>query len=231
MDISTPTLSRRRSNESIEPGSEMLMHVFHELLTSEQSYVGYLRTLYEVFARPLLELSFETLGKKIEICIFDEQINSKPVVVEIPKTQLDRHLVEFLGQVETIYHVNQAFCEDLQERFFSDSEEMVFSDLFKKFSGLFRLYAKYAQNFNVAATEFSTNSKTFQDYVLGCQAHPAFSGQSVSSLLIMPIQRLPRYALFLKEIRKSTQGIHKIEVEKASEEITKVIADINKTVL
>ena len=227
------SLAARRSSplEGSRSERDKMSMILEELLTSERSYVGHIRNLYEVFARPLLELSFENLkAKKIEVCIYDESVNSKAVIVDIPRAQLSGQALEFLSQIETIYHVNQVFYEDLEDRFFSEAEEGQFSDLFKRFSGLFRLYGKYAQNYNHASNIFSANSKIFQNYVKGCESHPAFNRQTLASLLIMPIQRLPRYELFLKEIKKKADPATKEVVDRALEEIVQVTSEINTNI-
>jgi len=39
-------------------------------------------------------------------------------------------------------------------------------------------------------------------------ASPRLKGQSISSILIMPVQRVPRYKLLLKELLKETKSTH-----------------------
>lgn len=61
-------------------------------------------------------------------------------------------------------------------------------------------------------------------------ASPRLKGQSISSILIMPVQRVPRYKLLLRELSKETKSNHPAYpiLEKANELINTVAIQINE---
>lgn len=205
--LSTRSSGSSRNLDNCLPESRSGMILF-ELLETETTYVTHLSVLYEVFARPLLELSVSGIVdiKKVTLCIADEVEEElkepmRKTNVEIPLSILTPPATKFLTQIETIYTVNSAFCEDLQDRLSSAEQDHSVSDLFVNFSSLFKLYGDYAKNHAIAADLFRT-SGPFKSYVTACQSHPRMGHHTLSSLFIMPIQRLPRYELLLKELLK-----------------------------
>ncbi|KAJ6236823.1 faciogenital dysplasia protein [Anaeramoeba flamelloides] len=60
---------------------------------------------------------------------------------------------------------------------------------------------------------------------------PKCKGQALQSLLIMPIQRLPRYVLLLGELTKKTLPTHPdyVSLKKAFDEIKLVTGEVNET--
>ena len=81
-------------------------------------------------------------------------------------------------------------------------------DQFVKFCPYFRMYQNYCNNYDNAMVLLQKyNNK--QSFAVYCEeAKLRCSNKTLQSLLIIPIQRLPRYKLCLSEIVKNTENNH-----------------------
>jgi len=82
-----------------------------------------------------------------------------------------------------------------------------FGDVFNSLLSQFEVYIGFAGNYCKivkAIDELNRRSTSFKAMCLEFQNK--YNGLSLLSLLIMPIQRIPRYILLLKEIQKKTAG-------------------------
>jgi len=80
--------------------------------------------------------------------------------------------------------------------------------VFTQFAPLFQLYTQYGQKHEGAVAQLWSGK--YKDFILGLESalrdDPLF--QSFHSLLILPIQRVPRYELLLKELENKTEKNH-----------------------
>eukprot|EP01084_Bolivina_argentea_P149173 260648_1 len=106
------------------------------------------------------------------------------------------------NDMKTIYKLNHTFLEDLQ------SDGVRIGDIFVKFCPYFRMYQNYCNSFD-QATQILTQSMTNDAFCsLLSEISQANDQKTLQSLLITPIQRLPRYKLSLSEIIKNTENDH-----------------------
>jgi hypothetical protein len=79
------------------------------------------------------------------------------------------------------------------------------------------LYRKYLANYNTAnrTLKLLGEDKKFQAWLLDTEAKNAeqLSGTSLSSLLIQPVQRIPRYRMLLEELLKQYSKVATAEQE------------------
>ena len=71
-------------------------------------------------------------------------------------------------------------------------------------------YSEYASNHSAAMqvlSRLSDNSK-FTSFLAKASQNPLCRGHTLESLLILPIQRIPRYRLLLQELLKHTPPSH-----------------------
>jgi hypothetical protein len=86
-------------------------------------------------------------------------------------------------------------------------------DLFLQFGAFFKMYSQYAIG-HTHATELLTTLANdpkhgvFHKWLKEQQADTTCKGHSIHSLLIQPIQRIPRYQLLMKELLKYTPEGH-----------------------
>jgi len=98
-----------------------------------------------------------------------------------------------------------------------------------------KLYSVYANNFNSASKlleELQNRSEDFKRLLKFQEAREEMEGLKLNSLLLTPIQRVPRYRLLLENLLKLTDaedGNH-TKLKVAYEEIANVTAHINECV-
>jgi len=84
-------------------------------------------------------------------------------------------------------------------------------DVFLDMSEYLKMYTPYVDNFNRAmqtSIALETSNKAFRAFLKEAQAKPECRGLNLHSLLIMPVQRVLRYSLLLKELLAQTTPEH-----------------------
>jgi hypothetical protein len=86
-------------------------------------------------------------------------------------------------------------------------------DLFLEFGAFFKMYSQYAIGHHQATELLTTLTSDhkyakFQSWLAEQQSDSTCRGHSIHSLLIQPIQRIPRYQLLMKELLKYTPEGH-----------------------
>jgi len=113
------------------------------------------------------------------------------------------------NDLQTIWKFNDTFLRDLQTAYMGfDNDKTRIGDLFVKFCPYFKMYQNYCNNYDQAMVLLAKYSAkkafaaAYDEIMERCQ------GKTLQSLLILPIQRLPRYKLCLTEIIKYTEPYH-----------------------
>jgi hypothetical protein len=176
--------------------------VVHEIVETESSYVDSLVALREVFYRPL-------------------QVQKSPLL-------RDGLVAMFFSNVLQILALNQKLEEDLKKRLSSwggdgsrPSREEKIGSIFLKYAPLFQLYCEYANAFNDASQRIAAHTKRsnkLRDFLAKAALRDSrCKHRSLDAFLIMPIQRVPRYALLLQDLGKALPEHHnsRAEVEEA----------------
>ncbi|XP_012264904.2 putative protein tag-52 isoform X1 [Athalia rosae] len=134
------------------------------------------------------------------------------------------------GNIETIYNVNGELLKELKQ----DPENV--AKAFYKLAPFFKLYSVYAYDYKQALMLLQGTQKSDQEmreFIMRQETRPEV-GRKLSSLLIAPIQRIPRYRLLLKEVLQHTSPkdvdyrilqASLTEVEKAAVHINALVAE------
>lgn len=150
-----------------------------ELIQTETKFVSYIDKTLEDFFKPLQKLSAE-----------DGDLN-------ISNADLD----VIFSNVAAISILNKKFLETLC---LADHDKI--GQLFLEYGHFFKMYGMYAGQHSVAVNRLrrlrQDNSKVEQTFATLEQQ----SGDSLESLLIMPVQRIPRYEMLLRELVKYTDN-------------------------
>lgn len=113
-------------------------------------------------------------------------------------------------------------------------ESSFVGDLFVKFADFFKMYNIYVMNHEAATKllEQLMKRSRFVVFDAKCMSNPTSDGTALSSYLIMPIQRVPRYSLLLRELQKWTTDDHgdAANIRTAVTKIVKVATFINDAV-
>eukprot|EP00007_Cunea_sp_BSH-02190019_P001933 CAMPEP_0174240512 /NCGR_PEP_ID=MMETSP0417-20130205/19112_1 /TAXON_ID=242541 /ORGANISM="Mayorella sp, Strain BSH-02190019" /LENGTH=805 /DNA_ID=CAMNT_0015319609 /DNA_START=29 /DNA_END=2443 /DNA_ORIENTATION=+ len=97
-------------------------------------------------------------------------------------------------------------------------------DVFLAMTAYLKLYTQYVQNFNTASTtlqDLKLQSPGLCKLLVECGKSKRAKNKDISSFLIMPVQRIPRYALLLDNLLKYTPEDHP-DYKDLSEAVTKV---------
>ncbi|KAL6078137.1 H/ACA ribonucleoprotein complex subunit CBF5 [Balamuthia mandrillaris] len=182
--------------------------IANEILTTERTYVAQLTRLLTEYISPLRRLSEMTGGKSIKM----EELN------------------KIFSNVELILNVNKELLAGLEERIGNNwNETAVFGDVFLDMAPFLKLYSQYSKDHEDA-------NKT----LIACQEkYPEFKqflerkmGQDISAFLILPIQRIPRYLLLLKDLIRRTDPSHSDydKLQAAYEKVKEVADFINENI-
>ena len=191
-----------------------------EVLETERSYVNSLRMLISLYVRPLRQAEAHS-GQG----------------GAVPRLEA-ADLALIFGNIEQVLDVNEGFLKDLEEkiRHWSDlmdvSPHKAIAACFQRYAPFFRLYSAYAVNFMAAQRRIKelmsgsdARAKELRDFLLACDMA---SKTSLSALLIMPIQRIPRYELLLRELVKREPG--DALLQQLFEDIQSVATHVNDSI-
>ena len=141
------------------------------------------------------------------------------------------------GGVELLYNFHMIFLDDLNK---SDGRV---ARVILKLCDYLKMYTNYLQNYTQAITTFDAQrkNKLFQSFLTEARKKTVPSPASPSappaavldlmSYLIMPVQRVPRYELLLRELMRYTPGVHEERevLEKALTKIQSIAQHINES--
>uniref|UniRef100_A0A1B6DCI2 DH domain-containing protein n=1 Tax=Clastoptera arizonana TaxID=38151 RepID=A0A1B6DCI2_9HEMI len=209
-------LLNQRNILSCKTKSKVIEDLDNHISNNEEKRNLYLRSkiIDEIITS---ELSYLNQLEKI-IQYFKEPLQND--LLYLPKI-----LKNLFGNLEPIYKVNVEFSNQLQAN--RDNIAVAFLNL----APFFKLYSSYAYGYKYALASLQdllqTNSK-FNELVRNQESRPEI-GCKLSSLLITPIQRIPRYRLLLRELLSKTESTHPhySVLKDALSEIGKVTEHIN----
>lgn len=159
-----------------------------ELLKTEETYVNSLEVLINDIKNPLTLLSYTK-----KALITNEEIQTIFSVIDI------------------IYNYNFLFLEELKERVSCWNADSQVSDIFLFISHFFKAYTEYINNYENSVQTLRNcvdRNVKFEKWLEGASKRPSCNGHQLSSFLIMPIQRIPRYEMLLKELKTCTEPTH-----------------------
>ncbi|KAJ3434383.1 faciogenital dysplasia protein [Anaeramoeba flamelloides] len=197
------------ANES-DPNRPIRDSIVQEILSSERIYVSNLEIL---------------IGKwKVELV---ERAKS-PKEMVIPQRIIDK----IFGNLNEIYQINQIFLHKLEKKILNWKEQSTIGDFFLELIPFFKLYSTYFRGYSESNEILlqSLKNPTFKNWA--SEKKRANNNLGLQSFLILPIQRLPRYELFLKSLRKNCPWNHPDfkNLQTAWEAIIKVNQHINEEI-
>jgi hypothetical protein len=135
----------------------------------------------------------------------------------------------FSGVFETIVLLSRTLLSDLETRMAKWSPDTLLGDIFIKIVDFMKVYVGYIENFDtsIRVRQELLKSKRYRALLEKCTSPER---QDLASFLIMPVQRLPRYILLLRELYKHTPPTHPDEplLAKAVEKVSAVAEFVNE---
>eukprot|EP00466_Bigelowiella_natans_P008449 jgi/Bigna1/84672/fgenesh1_pg.203_\ len=185
--MSTDAAAEKRAKQL-----RIAMKVREEIISTEQTYVDQLNSLIEVYVKPLRGLCAEAKEKK-----------------KAPPLEL-KEMRTLFGSIEQIFGINKNFLGNLKKEKEEAAEGKGVGAIFKDFAPYFKMYTDYVGNHDRATALLEKIQKT------GGRKYSAFKGFKeqkertvlLAGLLILPIQRVPRYRLLLQELVNRTEETH-----------------------
>ncbi|XP_012522558.1 FYVE, RhoGEF and PH domain-containing protein 2 [Monomorium pharaonis] len=153
----------------------------------------------------------------------------------LEKKLLDHPLLATLAEnIKTLYNVSGELVAQLKH----NSDNIV--EVFHKLAPFFKLYSVYAYDYTQILNLLQTseeNNAAFKKFICDQETRPEVS-RKLSSLLITPVQRVPRYQLLIKEVLQHTPYEHReyrhlqaclVEIENSAKHINTLIAQNEET--
>jgi hypothetical protein len=177
-----------------------------EILSTESTYVKKLDDLVKHYVMPLMNLDDNQLVEQIGITA--------------------QHRAALVSNLRVIQGFQSKFHDDLQKAGPSHAEQTLI-----QYSHFFRLYSQYATDYPkmIDTLAVLASSKKFQAFTTVVDHQLAgpngFGGSELlPSYLILPIQRIPRYELLLRELKR-----HTVPSNPAFDNINKALALVRQT--
>eukprot|EP00027_Filamoeba_sp_ATCC50430_P016850 CAMPEP_0168571736 /NCGR_PEP_ID=MMETSP0413-20121227/17521_1 /TAXON_ID=136452 /ORGANISM="Filamoeba nolandi, Strain NC-AS-23-1" /LENGTH=753 /DNA_ID=CAMNT_0008604661 /DNA_START=30 /DNA_END=2291 /DNA_ORIENTATION=+ len=161
-------------------------NVAKEILSTEQTYVQNLGTCIKCYYNPLKEAI----------------ANKKPIID-------DTQLKTIFSDIVLIHSLNEQLLKELKPIVENWSPNKCLGQIFIKIMDFLKIYSGYIQNFNASLDCIHQCSKKekFEKFLLQAKEQTE-NKMDLPSFLIMPVQRIPRYNLLLKDLLKRTWSDH-----------------------
>jgi serine/threonine protein kinase len=176
-----PLLEKALAAATADDEDPARLNIVRELLATEKTYVDSLTVLVEKYGAHVKEkklLSADDFGAVFQ-------------------------------NAETILSFHRMFLSDLDARLSTWNRHSQLGDLFVRLHSFFKLYMQYINGFDRSAEALKSALKhrKFRD------AHDNIKRTEaklldMASILIMPVQRIPRYSLLLEDLIRKTAATH-----------------------
>jgi hypothetical protein len=214
---------QKHMSDSLKDVRTMIMN---EIVQTERTYVRNMNFLTQVFIDPLID------DHKSGRAIIGGDIAS--VINKADNTAV----LVFFSQIPQITSVASNFLADLTTRSRTWNEDAsTLGDLFTYYATMLKTYDEYSSTYafvcKVLSKAIETTPELQQFITSSTQKHATELGtQSLESLLILPVQRVPRYLMLLKELLKYTPAGHPdfLLLEEAVETVSAVATHINESI-
>jgi len=174
------------------------LEVINEMISSETKYVSDLKKVTEYFTENFFK------EHNVDVEVFRRTFRTIPQI-----SPSHEHFLEGLKRI-------------------GSRPESLIGGIFLEFIPFFKVASPHVINFGSANSELTQILKKNKSFQKGATelCIKVFEGNNVESLLVTPVQRIPRYPLLLRDLKKSTPEKHW-----DYNELTKSITSIQELVL
>lgn len=201
--------------------------IAYELLETERSYLRTLVTLRDVFLVPLRAI---VMGSSDGVGVEWRDVNLK----HFPSA---KQVESIFSNLEMLVGIHTILLDQLEGKLSTWHPYLCLGRSFLGGgSGLvdsLKFYTLYVNNYDDAVStlrECMTNFPSFDEFIHSQEKDKRCHFQDVESLLINPVQRLPRYVMLFSDLRKHTLPHHPdyIDLTTALEKIRDVASFVNE---
>lgn len=198
------------SKKSAKPLARL--NILKEIIQTEEQYVTSLSALAEAYQKPL---------------------ESNPKLLSKSDCQ------KIFSHLNSIRQVNGRLLQELKNHWDEDHSGKkpthTLGEIFVRFAPFLKTYSIYAAQFDTICElirEQKTKNKKLFEFLTTQQKSKESLGYDINSLLIMPIQRIPRYKLLLTDLLKNTSQYHRDypNLQKGLQEISNVANFVNEKI-
>ncbi|KAJ6251987.1 faciogenital dysplasia protein [Anaeramoeba flamelloides] len=152
---------------------------------------------------------------------------------EIKKKQIlnKEELRKIFGDLKPIYNFNKTLFSEIKKCLNPNNSNSTISESFSELIPYMGIYIPYINTYNQRFLEIEklkTTNKNFSKYLDTIPKNKKSNGLRLESIMIMPIQRLPRYTLLLRELIKYSKEDEKRLIEKTMKKIHIMTSKINE---
>lgn len=184
-------LQHREETQKNDKRLRQLMQVAQELVTTEETYVDGLRRI--VKGVMLRIKKYAELGREL---------------------LTERDLLLIFSNIEVIFSYHEEFLLELQ--ILREQGQLLqpdFLECISKFSPFFSVYTVYTRNFSEGVAAMRTLRAKRKEFQFFMNVFELSEECKIHDLMILPIQRLPRYILLLKSLDEHADPGSKFHVE------------------
>eukprot|EP01104_Vermistella_antarctica_P015309 TRINITY_DN498_c0_g1_i2.p1 TRINITY_DN498_c0_g1~~TRINITY_DN498_c0_g1_i2.p1 ORF type:complete len:1180 (-),score=399.95 TRINITY_DN498_c0_g1_i2:156-3695(-) len=179
--------------------------VANEILQTEKVYVNNLRLLQLVFLTPMKENDLVPEGA----------------------------LKSMLSDLEVISNYSQLLLSKVIPRVEEWNDQQCLGDIFLQITGFLKVYTQYVKAYGASLAimrTHKTSNPEFSRFLAKCEMHPEVGMKDIGAFLILPVQRIPRYEMLLRELVKHTEVDHPdhAKVQQAAVKMSEVAAYVNQ---
>ncbi len=178
---------RKRDRRLFEMQSKRA-RVAKELLDTEQTYVSSLEMMIRLYMKPLLASARST----------------DPIM---PRAKVQA----IFSVVEVMTNLNKVLLEDLKKRLDCWHVDQVLGDIFLSMGDYLKIATQFVNNYETAVSTISGELKAnprFKLFYDEMRETPECKKNDLKAFLIMPVQRIPRYEMLLRELIRKTPSQH-----------------------
>lgn len=182
-----------------------------DLTDSAKSIISKARTTNILFSFKLSESSYKLIKKRISVLQEVQEteqnyLHDIHILIEFWEPAIrqlrlfnESELAQIFKDFPTIYKCHLFFLHTLKEHGCEFSTNV--GDIFLEFSDYFKLSLPYISNYHNVIQIINSRPKVLT-------INDVEKGKDLTSYLITPVQRIPRYILFIKELLKRTPSCH-----------------------
>ena len=226
---STEVTSEKKLKNQTQRG-----YIMDEVIQTEKNYLSNLKIVLGIISHHYSAVATPYISV---LTLF---LTSTDVFLIPIRTQEILCMEEILTQFknwENLVKVHEIFYNDLVKE--SEPNLATMSKLFIDISKFFKIYEAYLVNYEVAQrnrAKLLIKNKKYAELIDKAMTHPLNPrGYSLETLLIEPVQRLPRYRLLLQQLKKYSCNDRDIKWEhdnvcRALETMEKIASDANEAI-
>jgi hypothetical protein len=175
------------------------VQVLQEIMDSERTYVQFLELLYRMYYAPICE-NAPDLYKRDDNDTHGVDASSRDSM--------------FPPNLATILNFNRAFMERLEERKQQYEDLLYFvtiGDIYAEMAPFLKVYVSYVTHYDRSVKSIRKNRKKnaqFDQWLDRRKRHPDSNGLDITSLMVMPVQKLPRHKILLQALLAKTDKEH-----------------------